>query len=107
MVWPALLPPWNLTTTSARAASQSISRPLPSSPHWAPITVTLPKLPRLQRTRARKGDSNLRGRPFRHRLACRRGVGEAETASEYPPSLHGQGGSFTASSRQRLAIAAA
>src|SRR5215472_16527887 len=42
MVWPALLPPWNRTTTSARSASQSITRPLPSSPHWAPITVTLP-----------------------------------------------------------------
>src|SRR6202012_4237559 len=40
MVWPALLPPWKRTTTSARLASQSTILPLPSSPHWAPITVT-------------------------------------------------------------------
>src|SRR6478736_6810850 len=41
MVWPALLPPWNRTTISARFDSQSMILPLPSSPHWAPITVTL------------------------------------------------------------------
>src|SRR5579883_1380478 len=41
MVWPALLPPWNRTTMSARFDSQSMILPLPSSPHWAPITVTL------------------------------------------------------------------
>src|SRR5437868_9270734 len=40
-VWPALWPPWKRTTTSARLDSQSTSLPLPSSPHWAPITVTL------------------------------------------------------------------
>src|SRR5581483_9897559 len=40
-VWPALWPPWKRTTTSARADSQSTSLPLPSSPHWAPTTVTL------------------------------------------------------------------
>src|SRR5258705_3485735 len=40
-VWPALWPPWNRTTTSARADSQSTIFPLPSSPHWAPITATL------------------------------------------------------------------
>src|SRR6185437_1687097 len=41
MVWPALLPPWKRTTMSARWHSQSMILPLPSSPHWAPITVTL------------------------------------------------------------------
>src|SRR6187549_2760077 len=41
MVWPALLPPWKRTTISARFDSQSMILPLPSSPHWAPITVTL------------------------------------------------------------------
>src|SRR3546814_12243874 len=40
-VWPALCPPWKRTTTSARSASQSTIFPFPSSPHWAPITVTL------------------------------------------------------------------
>src|SRR3954464_7080319 len=40
MVWPALFPPWKRTTMSARFDSQSMILPLPSSPHWAPITVT-------------------------------------------------------------------
>src|ERR1700730_8427408 len=40
-VWPALWPPWKRTTTSARCDSQSTILPLPSSPHWAPITATL------------------------------------------------------------------
>src|SRR6478609_10280089 len=40
-VWPALWPPWKRTTRSARLASQSTTLPLPSSPHWAPITATL------------------------------------------------------------------
>src|SRR5215813_9086476 len=44
-VWPALWPPWKRTTTSARAESQSTILPLPSSPHWAPITATLDILP--------------------------------------------------------------
>src|SRR5262245_20570059 len=39
-VCPALWPPWKRTTTSARALSQSTILPLPSSPHWAPITAT-------------------------------------------------------------------
>src|SRR5487761_1063878 len=39
-VWPALCPPWKRTTTSARSLSQSTIFPLPSSPHWAPITAT-------------------------------------------------------------------
>src|SRR5712671_7868358 len=41
-VWPALCPPWKRTTTSARSDSQSTILPLPSSPHCAPITATLP-----------------------------------------------------------------
>src|SRR6185436_3194415 len=39
-VCPALWPPWKRTTTSARALSQSTILPLPSSPHWAPMTAT-------------------------------------------------------------------
>src|SRR5919108_1340341 len=44
-VWPALLPPWKRTTTSARSDNQSTILPLPSSPHWAPTTATLPIAP--------------------------------------------------------------
>src|SRR5262245_41534648 len=39
-VWPALWPPWNRTTTSARSDSQSTILPLPSSPHCEPMTAT-------------------------------------------------------------------
>src|SRR4051794_18042728 len=39
IVWPALLPPWKRTTTSACSASRSMTLPLPSSPHWAPTTT--------------------------------------------------------------------
>src|SRR5262249_45539139 len=39
-VWPALCPPWKRTTMSARSESQSTILPLPSSPHWAPMTTT-------------------------------------------------------------------
>src|SRR3954471_8946037 len=41
IVWPALLPPWKRTTTSACSARRSMTLPLPSSPHWAP-TITVP-----------------------------------------------------------------
>src|SRR5690606_30182341 len=40
-VWPALLPPWYRTTTSACSVKRSTIFPLPSSPHWAPTTTTL------------------------------------------------------------------
>ena len=40
-VWPALLPPLNLTTQSVRSPSRSVAFPLPSSPHWTP-TITIP-----------------------------------------------------------------
>src|SRR5690606_21915130 len=38
-VWPALWPPWKRTTPWADSASQSTILPLPSSPHWVPITT--------------------------------------------------------------------
>src|SRR5262252_1066586 len=38
-VWPALLPPWYLTTYCTRSPSRSVALPLPSSPHWAPIST--------------------------------------------------------------------
>src|SRR5688500_8910482 len=40
-VWPALWPPWKRTTPWARSVSQSTILPLPSSPHWVPMTTTL------------------------------------------------------------------
>src|SRR4029077_15857360 len=46
-VWPALFPPWERMTMSALAARQSITLPLPSSPHLPPtrmITIGLPGL---------------------------------------------------------------
>src|SRR6476646_7600659 len=39
-VWPALWPPWKRTTPCALSVSQSTILPLPSSPHWAPMTTT-------------------------------------------------------------------
>ena len=41
-VCPALCPPWKRAITSARSESQSTILPLPSSPHCAPTTTTLP-----------------------------------------------------------------
>src|ERR1700742_3428490 len=38
-VWPALFPPWYLTTYWTRSPSRSVALPLPSSPHWAPIST--------------------------------------------------------------------
>src|SRR5438067_2666642 len=40
-VWPALCPPWKRTTPCARSVSQSTILPMPSSPHWVPMTTTL------------------------------------------------------------------
>src|SRR5258706_12091377 len=39
-VWPALCPPWKRTTPWAWSVSQSTTLPLPSSPHWVPMTTT-------------------------------------------------------------------
>src|SRR5215831_5812688 len=39
-VCPALWPPWKRTTPCACSVSQSTTLPLPSSPHWVPITTT-------------------------------------------------------------------
>src|SRR6476660_3739118 len=39
-VWPALWPPWKRTTPCAWSVSQSTTFPLPSSPHWVPMTTT-------------------------------------------------------------------
>src|SRR4051794_31764125 len=56
IVWPALFPPWNRTTISARSASRSVTLPLPSSPHWAPTTIrTL--IDSESRSRGRRGRS--------------------------------------------------
>src|SRR6266851_4487878 len=39
-VCPALCPPWKRTTPCAWSVSQSTTLPLPSSPHWVPMTTT-------------------------------------------------------------------
>src|SRR6266699_3320529 len=39
-VCPALCPPWKRTTPWAWSVSQSTALPLPSSPHWVPMTTT-------------------------------------------------------------------
>src|SRR6266513_1617482 len=39
MVWPALLPPWLRTITSALHVSTSMILPFPSSPHCAPTKI--------------------------------------------------------------------
>src|SRR6267143_2201991 len=39
-VCPALCPPWNRTTPCAWSVSKSTTFPLPSSPHWVPMTTT-------------------------------------------------------------------
>src|SRR5699024_10514523 len=38
-VCPALLPPWYRTTHWTSPPSRSVAFPLPSSPHWAPIST--------------------------------------------------------------------
>src|SRR5579875_1760121 len=67
-VWPALCPPWKRTTTSARSDSQSTILPLPSSPHWAPTTATLPMLsPSAQRHRNIPDEQVIAAEPARFR----------------------------------------
>src|SRR5690606_1724544 len=39
-VWPALWPPWKRATAEAFSVSRSTILPLPSSPHWVPMTIT-------------------------------------------------------------------
>src|SRR3984957_7632688 len=39
-VCPALWPPWNRATAAARSMRRSTTLPLPSSPHWVPMTTT-------------------------------------------------------------------
>src|SRR4051794_40788948 len=43
IVCPALLPPWKRITRSTCSASRSVTFPLPSSPHWAPM-ITMPAI---------------------------------------------------------------
>ena len=51
-VWPALWPPWKRTTPATRSVSRSTILPLPSSPHWAPITTTFRFIDSCERTHA-------------------------------------------------------
>src|SRR5215469_8666704 len=51
-VWPALWPPWKRATAAARSVRRSTTLPLPSSPHWVPMTTTnLPMDPYRARNR--------------------------------------------------------
>src|SRR5205085_3317844 len=81
MVWPALLPPWNRTTMSARFDSQSTILPLPSSPHWAPITVTLAKAAPF-RMRRGFGPDRREGQPLEPR------AGRDRSAPDLPHQPH-------------------
>src|SRR3712207_3633985 len=70
-VWPALWPPWKRTTTSARLASQSTTLPLPSSPHWAPMTATLAMVLLLHGMQRARGIEDMRAAQPRRRVVRR------------------------------------
>src|SRR3989338_6612947 len=67
-VWPALCPPWKRTTPCAWSVSQSTILPLPSSPHWVPITTTFLAITKLPILKNLKGD-DLPGAIAQHQLA--------------------------------------
>src|SRR6185312_10304345 len=113
-VWPALWPPWKRTTTSARCDSQSTILPLPSSPHWAPITATFaisaPRQP-IPRRRARHffrdHDAALdQFDEMRQRRAPRR-ADEARVEPDIHARHHlgdGRGATLDGAQDQRLAV---
>src|SRR5919205_3227929 len=88
-VWPALWPPWKRTTTSARCDSQSTILPLPSSPHWAPITATFA-------IRNSPGSAQRGRRAVDNDVAAfeaprfRRGVGDRRQAGDGDPPFSAQ-----------------
>ena len=73
---------------SARSASQSTILPLPSSPHWAPITVTLAKLQTFQNGQAAL--DRARGRPSSNiwrAAAALRGVSSSVQRRDRDPAV--------------------
>src|SRR2546428_13979687 len=84
-VWPALLPPWKRTTTSAPAARRSTTFPLPSSPHCVPM-MTVAGI-RLETQLLRGDDLRQRAQRVehvgRHRLLD---VGQRERHAAHPPA---------------------
>src|SRR3989442_10908298 len=63
-VWPALLPPWKRTTTSAPAARRSTTFPFPSSPHCVPM-MTVAGI-RLETQLLRRDDLGQRAQRVEH-----------------------------------------
>src|ERR1700732_3476142 len=96
-VWPALCPPWNRTTTSARSESQSTILPLPSSPHWAPTTATLAMLLLLDRQRA--AGLEIMGAAQEPSLAA--SVGDRFKSGKNDPALLAPGSRSTPRCRRR------
>src|SRR4051794_23809275 len=87
-VWPALWPPWKRTTTSARCDSQSTILPLPSSPHWAPITATFAISPQSETGRT---ETETQPRRKVKRLAERHGRAALEHRGAAEPARLGRG----------------
>src|SRR5947199_3152193 len=95
-VWPALLPPWKRTTTSALAARRSTTFPFPSSPHCVPMMTVAGMGSEAQllrgddlRQRAQRGehvvrhrlvDVNERDRHAAHPLAAELEAGDVDAA---------------------------
>ena len=83
-VWPALCPPWKRTTPAALSVSQSTILPLPSSPHWVPMTTTF-----LPISSPRRATVRHRGRACAHcrwsrRATRRRRILRAPAARRWP-----------------------
>src|SRR5215475_966374 len=89
-VWPALWPPWKRTTTSARSDSQSTILPLPSSPHWAPITATLAIVSVLDPLDAAGEEAVAAALALRlgHRIVHRHQAGDGDPALGPQPGRH-------------------
>src|SRR5213596_3025611 len=84
-VWPALLPPWKRTTTSALAARRSTTFPFPSSPHCVPMmTVAGIRLGVCSGNHGERGErAGERERQAQRRLTRRAGRHAAGGRSEH------------------------
>src|SRR5215510_10680047 len=77
-VCPALWPPWNRTTPPTRSVSRSTILPLPSSPHWAPMTTTFLFIGLQSHPRQQREADQDRDEPAR----AQRRIAEARNAHE-------------------------
>src|ERR1700733_4023131 len=82
-VWPALLPPWYLTTYWTLSPRRSVALPFPSSPHWAPTSTMAGISIRLSHNSTTK--------PLRRQ--ARQGLLRTEStqSAQVKPSPHGLG----------------